>query len=103
MFTVSLSSVDFEVFGIVQGVSFRKHTQDTATKYGLVGWVQNTRKGTVIGTVQGPEKNVEKMKTWLASKGSPKSQIIKCDFKNEHTIQSLEFSKFAAIWSTPKK
>ena len=40
---------------------FMQFTQETAQKYGLVGWVKNTSDGTVTGTVQGPEDKVKAM------------------------------------------
>ena len=40
--------VSFEVFGKVQGVYFRKHTQAKARELGLTGWVQNTRTGACL-------------------------------------------------------
>ncbi|XP_033149984.1 acylphosphatase-2 [Drosophila busckii] len=43
----------FEVFGIVQGVFFRKHTQAKAKQLGLGGWCMNTREGTVKGVIEG--------------------------------------------------
>ncbi|KAH1172556.1 hypothetical protein KIL84_016395 [Mauremys mutica] len=62
-----LKSVDYEVFGRVQGVCFRMYTEDEARKMGVVGWVKNTRQGTVTGQVQGPEDKVNAMKTAVAS------------------------------------
>ncbi|XP_038407189.1 acylphosphatase-2 isoform X1 [Canis lupus familiaris] len=56
-----LKSVDYEVFGRVQGVCFRMYTEDEAKKIGVVGWVKNTSKGTVTGQVQGPEDKVNSM------------------------------------------
>ncbi|XP_067421249.1 acylphosphatase-2 isoform X4 [Emydura macquarii macquarii] len=56
-----LKSVDYEVFGRVQGVCFRMYTEDEARKKGVVGWVKNTRQGTVTGQVQGPEDKVNAM------------------------------------------
>ncbi|KAM4804630.1 acylphosphatase-2 isoform X1 [Urocitellus parryii] len=53
-----LKSVDYEVFGRVQGVCFRMYTEGEAKKIGVVGWVKNTSKGTVTGQVQGPEDKV---------------------------------------------
>uniref|UniRef100_A0A8C5B702 Acylphosphatase n=1 Tax=Gadus morhua TaxID=8049 RepID=A0A8C5B702_GADMO len=53
-----LLSVDYEVFGRVQGVFFRKFTQAEAKKLGLVGWVRNTEAGTVEGQLQGPGSKV---------------------------------------------
>lgn len=43
----------FEVFGKVQGVSFRAFTLKKANALGLVGWCMNTSTGTVIGEIQG--------------------------------------------------
>lgn len=37
----------------VQGVFFRKYTEAAAQKMGVVGWVMNTRHGTVAGEAQG--------------------------------------------------
>ncbi|XP_015288925.2 acylphosphatase-2 isoform X3 [Macaca fascicularis] len=58
-----LKSVDYEVFGRVQGVCFRMYTEDEAKKIGVVGWVKNTSKGTVTGQVQGPEDKVNSINT----------------------------------------
>ncbi|XP_031453714.1 acylphosphatase-2 isoform X3 [Phasianus colchicus] len=60
----ALKSVDYEVFGRVQGVCFRMYTEEEARKLGVVGWVKNTRQGTVTGQVQGPEDKVNAMKFW---------------------------------------
>ncbi|XP_003375286.1 putative kinase domain protein [Trichinella spiralis] len=57
----SLLSVDFEVFGKVQGVFFRKSTVEKAKDLGLVGWCQNTKTGTVIGQVEGPKNEVNEI------------------------------------------
>ncbi|XP_041911393.1 acylphosphatase-2 isoform X1 [Arvicola amphibius] len=59
-----LKSVDYEVFGRVQGVCFRMYTEGEAKKIGVVGWVKNTSKGTVTGQVQGPEEKVNSI-AWV--------------------------------------
>ncbi|XP_020775422.1 acylphosphatase-1 [Boleophthalmus pectinirostris] len=89
-----LISVDYEIFGRVQGVFFRKYTQAEGRKLGLVGWVQNTSAGTVKGQLQGPKSKVKEMQEWLRSTGSPKSHITKAEFKNEKTIECLTHSSF---------
>ena len=89
-----LVSVDYEVFGKVQGVFFRKFTHQEASRLKLVGWVMNTEAGTVTGQIQGKEEDVKKMKVWLKSKGSPKSLIDKAEFKNQRDVESLEFTEF---------
>ncbi|XP_059209395.1 acylphosphatase-1 [Centropristis striata] len=92
-----LISVDYEVFGRVQGVFFRKYTQAEGRKLGLVGWVQNTRAGTVQGQLQGPSSRVKEMQEWLKSTGSPQSNITKAEFKNEKVVDSLEHSSFNIV------
>ncbi|KAL4444208.1 hypothetical protein ABPG75_011945 [Micractinium tetrahymenae] len=89
------TSVEFEVFGIVQGVFFRAYTTDKAKQLGLVGFCQNMPQGTVKGEVQGRRQAVEEMKVWLSTTGSPHSVIERCDFSNEREIESLEYSTFA--------
>lgn len=89
-----LISADYEVFGKVQGVFFRKYTQIEGKKLSLVGWVMNTEKGSVQGQMQGKEEAVKKMKDWLKKTGSPKSRIDRVEFKNEIAINKLSFSAF---------
>ncbi|NXF94536.1 ACYP2 protein, partial [Eubucco bourcierii] len=61
----ALKSVDYEVFGRVQGkdglCAAGMYTEEEAKKLGLVGWVKNTSQGTVTGQVQGPEDKVNEM------------------------------------------
>lgn len=62
-------SVSFEIFGKVQGVYFRKHTEERARQLGLVGWVENTPSGSVRGQAQGREADIVTLKHWLAETG----------------------------------
>ncbi|XP_042288485.1 acylphosphatase-2-like isoform X2 [Thunnus maccoyii] len=89
-----LQSVDFEIFGHVQGVCFRMYTEKEGLRLGLVGWVKNTYSGTVVGQVQGPADMVEEMKVWLSKEGSPSSRITRASFTNQRTIDKLELSGF---------
>lgn len=41
--TMALVALEYEVFGRVQGVFFRKFTNEKAQSLGLRGWVKNTR------------------------------------------------------------
>ncbi|XP_071438359.1 acylphosphatase-2 [Pithys albifrons albifrons] len=91
----ALKSVDYEVFGRVQGVCFRMYTEEEARKLGVVGWVKNTSQGTVTGQVQGPEDKVNAMKSWLSKVGSPSSRIDRINFSNEKEIPKLDFSGFS--------
>jgi len=90
----SLISCDFEIFGTVQGVFFRKYTQQQATKLNLVGWVKNAASGTVQGHMEGRKDDINQMKNWLRTTGSPKSKITKANFSNEKTITELNGKSF---------
>ncbi|KAM8920690.1 acylphosphatase-1 [Pelodytes ibericus] len=89
-----LISLDYEVFGKVQGVFFRKYTKAQGESLGLVGWVQNTDTGTVKGQLQGPSSQIWEMQQWLQNTGSPKSKITKVHFQNEKKITRLDHSSF---------
>ncbi|XP_029807021.1 acylphosphatase-1 isoform X1 [Suricata suricatta] len=93
----TLISVDYEIFGKVQGVFFRKYTQAEGKKLGLVGWVQNTDEGTVQGQLQGPISKVRHMQEWLETRGSPKSHIDRANFRNEKIILKLDYSDFQIV------
>ncbi|XP_049754127.1 acylphosphatase-1 isoform X5 [Elephas maximus indicus] len=93
----TLISVDYEIFGKVQGVFFRKYTQAEGKKLGLVGWVQNTDRGTVQGQLQGPTSKVRHMQEWLEMRGSPKSHIDRANFSNEKVILKLDYSDFQIV------
>lgn len=92
-----LKTVEFEVFGKVQKVFFRKCTQEQGKQLGLRGWCQNTLKGTVIGAIQGPPEKVTEMKKWLTNVGSPASCIDKVEFKNESEITDYTYANFEII------
>ncbi|XP_067845103.1 acylphosphatase-2-like isoform X3 [Heptranchias perlo] len=57
-------SIDYEISGRVQGVCFRMYTEDQARKLGVVGWVRNTRGGTVDGQVQGKGELVDSISSF---------------------------------------
>ncbi|XP_060883457.1 acylphosphatase-2-like [Labrus mixtus] len=90
-----LTSVDFEIFGKVQGVCFRMYTEDQGQSLGLSGWVKNTKQGTVIGQIQGPPDQVHDMKLWLTNVGSPSSRIDRTVFSNQRDISKLEIHGFS--------
>ncbi|XP_040002465.1 acylphosphatase-2-like isoform X2 [Xiphias gladius] len=100
-----LTSVDFEIFGNVQGSSQPKstylpstvcqYTEDQGQRLGLSGWVKNTRQGTVIGQIQGHLDKVNDMKFWLKSVGSPSSRIDRAIFSNQRDISKLEIHGFS--------
>src|SRR4030042_4480946 len=50
--------------GRVQGVFFRHHTQETAYKLGVKGWVRNRRDGSVEALFEGDKKEIDQIIQW---------------------------------------
>jgi len=59
------TAIHFWVTGRVQGVYFRKSTQDTARNLGLTGWVRNLPDGRVEGVACGERAALDQLVTWL--------------------------------------
>ncbi|CXI45471.1 acylphosphatase, putative [Plasmodium berghei] len=86
---------DFEVFGKVQGVFFRKYTKLEADMLNIKGYVQNTNKNTVIGTAESENKeSLNRFRNFLTNKGSPSSRIDKCLITDEKTIDVYSTNSF---------
>ena len=74
--STELYTLSYEVFGQVQRVFMRKYTVKAAQTFQLTsGCVYNTETGTVKGQACGTLTNLKQFTTWLATQGSPKSQI----------------------------
>ena len=95
MSATKLLHLEFEVFGRVQGVFFRKYTQQKAKSLGARGWIRNTEKRTVQGEIEGTSDVLENMKNWLRNEGSPSSRIDQAVFQNETEIKEYSFSGFS--------
>ncbi|KAM7349508.1 acylphosphatase-2-like [Cochliomyia hominivorax] len=85
---------EFEVFGIVQGVSFRMFTEKQAKSLGVRGWCMNTRNDTVKGEIEAPSEEFAQMKTWLEKTGSPTSRIDKVIFTDTKELDNFTFETF---------
>jgi acylphosphatase len=62
------------VSGKVQGVFYRKYTQQEATRLGLRGWVANLDDGRVEIVAEGPEVALRALLSWC-HRGSPKAKV----------------------------
>lgn len=76
------------VNGKVQGVWFRKYTQEKANELELNGYVTNKSNGSVFIEVSGKKKAINIFTLWLENVGSPLSkvsgiEILKLDIKKE--------------------
>lgn len=90
----SLVALDFEIHGKVQGVFFRKHTQQECKRLGVSGWVMNTPRKTVVGYAEGSKPSIDSLKRWLRTTGSPKSRIDKAVFKPEKPLTCTASKEF---------
>ena len=59
-----MAAVDVRVQGLVQGVSFRYHTQKQASRLGVRGWVRNEPDGSVAGHFEGEREAVDALVEW---------------------------------------
>ncbi|EEQ97935.1 Acylphosphatase-2, putative [Perkinsus marinus ATCC 50983] len=92
----AFSRVEFEVFGKVQGVFFRRDAALEAERLGLHGWCMNTPAGTVDGCIEGPAKIVDEMVYWLGNVGSKRSRIARLEIKNRREI-SMDDRQFTSF------
>jgi acylphosphatase len=61
----------------------------------VVGWVENTPRGSVRGEVQGDRAAALQMKHWLANTGSPSSRIDRAVFTDEREgLAKLDYKTF---------
>ncbi|UYV78756.1 hypothetical protein LAZ67_16002666 [Cordylochernes scorpioides] len=100
---MALISVEYEVHGKVQGVFFRKYTEEKAKNLGLRGFVKNTKRGTVVGVIQGTQDKISTMKQWLQTEGSRMSRIENCDFTNEKQIENYQRYKTKPLFTSKRK
>ncbi|EAR50072.1 hypothetical protein OG2516_08536 [Oceanicola granulosus HTCC2516] len=70
-----MKAIDVRVTGRVQGVSFRHWTKEEAERRGLVGWVRNSRDGSVLAHFEGPKDRLDEMKSALGQGPSAASVV----------------------------
>uniref|UniRef100_T1IQP1 Acylphosphatase-like domain-containing protein n=1 Tax=Strigamia maritima TaxID=126957 RepID=T1IQP1_STRMM len=88
----------FRRYLYVNGVFFPKFCSDQAKTLGLKGWVRNTRKGTILGVMQGQKERVDDMAMWLRLQGSPGCRIQDCVFRNWTIIDGHDFKDFRVLY-----
>ncbi|XP_034666803.1 acylphosphatase-1 [Drosophila subobscura] len=94
MLTDGVFSCQFEVYGRVQGVYFRHHAMMKAKTLGLRGWCMNTAKGTVRGYIEGRRHEIDVMKEWLKTTGSPGSNVERVKFSRKREKEGYGFPNF---------
>lgn len=87
-----MDRIHLHIRGRVQGVFFRVHTQDGATRIGLTGWVRNTADGGVEILAEGPKGSLQKLVDWC-QKGSPMAHVT--EVREEWLAATGEFKGFS--------
>jgi acylphosphatase len=90
----ALVRMEFTVHGRVQKVHFRRYTKRRATELGVAGWVKNTAQHTVVGVAEGRRADVDALRHWLATVGSPKSRIARLEASPLAPIEERKFDHF---------
>lgn len=70
------------ISGKVQGVYFRKHTQDTSIENNVYGWVKNLMNDDVECVLEGLKSNVDKVIIWC-HQGPSNSHVDNVEIKYE--------------------
>ncbi len=81
--------------GRVQGVFFRHHTQETAFKLGIKGWVKNRRDGRVEAVFEGDQEQVDQITQWC-HRGPSEASVTKVDVAWEN--YTGEFEDFSVTY-----
>jgi acylphosphatase len=45
----------------ISGVGFTKYCRDNCSNAGIRGWVKNSKRGTIVGKMQGLKPEIDKM------------------------------------------
>jgi acylphosphatase len=83
------------VYGKVQGVFFRKYTQDKARELGVKGNVRNCADGSVMIEACAEETVIHQFIKWC-KQGPPKANVLKVEI---HQIPVKNFSGFDIVYT----
>ena len=83
------------VSGIVQGVFFRKHTQQKANELNITGWVKNREDDRVEIFAQGDATNLQHFVEWC-KKGPPKAEVERVEVTDDEADNHLK--RFSIVY-----
>ena len=83
------------VHGRVQGVNYRRDTEDTARALGLVGYVRNHWDRTVEVVAEGPAPLLEQLLVWL-HEGPPLAHVTQVDLTWQ--VPTHDLDDFEVRW-----
>lgn len=79
-----------KVNGRVQGVFFRKSTQQNALELGIKGWVKNEPDGSVLVEMEGIPTALMEMEEWLKH-GPPLAKVEFLEIANGEVLHHADF------------
>ncbi len=86
--------LEARVYGIVQGVFFRHHTQEKALELKAVGTVENLPDGSVRVIAEGSRDNLQTLLLWL-HEGPDLARVKRVDVR--WTVDSGRYSDFRIL------
>lgn len=85
-----MNTVNIRVFGIVQGVFFRRSTKDMADELGVSGWVRNEHDGSVEIMATGEKEVLEKFIEWCKG-GPPMAKVEKVEVERLSEVEDFGY------------
>ncbi len=85
-----IKTISISVSGNVQGVWFRKYTQDKAQQLIITGYVKNLPDGSVNAVATGTEEQLQELINWCWQ-GSPKSKVTDVQVQEQRLQQFTGF------------
>lgn len=89
------TAVELKVIGIVQGVYYRKSTQEKARELGLRGWVKNNPDGSVSIKTVGKTSDIQGFIQWCWQ-GPPRAKVENI-FQNQINVSDIAESSFMIL------
>lgn len=89
-------AVRARIHGRVQGVWYRGWTVETASAFGLHGWVRNRADGTVEALFAGPAATVDRMVEACRS-GPPSARVTAVEVEAAEDPGALRFEQRATL------
>lgn len=78
----TMQTKHFSVRGRVQGVYYRRSTQQQAKALGLTGWVRNLADGSVELVATGSPESLKQLESWLWQ-GPPKASVTAVESRDQ--------------------
>lgn len=93
-----MKKVKFVVSGRVQGVFFRKYTQQKALSLGIVGEARNMPDGSVQVIAYASGHAIDKLENWLWQ-GSPMAKVSRVERHDDLPVETSDADKQTGFYT----